>query len=63
VTPEQRRLEAHLAQLQQELQELVRSMPAHSMKASMFLRVEDLEDAIAETQDRLAQIEAPDDRA
>jgi ElaB/YqjD/DUF883 family membrane-anchored ribosome-binding protein len=42
------RLEQEIAALQRELDELVRSLPQHSVKASQMLRIEALEDAIAE---------------
>jgi len=49
-TPHYHEPHDELAQLEREHDELVASLPAHSVPAAMLLRIEALEDRIAELQ-------------
>jgi hypothetical protein len=55
-TKEERRqkIERELAELRHELEELEASLPKHSVKPSQLVRIEDLEDAIAEKEAALS---------
>ena len=55
MTQSRQQLEEQIGQLQRELEELTKSIPAHSMKASMLIRIEELEDDIAQLQAQLAK--------
>jgi hypothetical protein len=50
-------LERELAELRRELKELEASLPKHSVKSSQMMRIEDLEDAIAEKEAALSRLE------
>ena len=50
----------NLNELRAELDELVRSLPQHSVKPSQMMRIEDLEDAIAEVESALARLDNSD---
>ncbi len=50
------RLEAEIAALRRELEELTRSLPRHSLKPLHLLRIEELEQAIAEKEAALARL-------
>lgn len=49
-------IEQELAELRRELEELTRSLPRHSIKAAQVLRIEELEDAIDELEQRLRSL-------
>lgn len=53
---ERRRLAGDLADLQRELDELTRSLPEHSIKPGHMLRIDDLEEAIAEREAALNRL-------
>jgi hypothetical protein len=53
-------LNQNLNALRAELDELVRSLPQHSVKPSQMMRIEDLEDAIAEVEAALARLNSSD---
>ena len=55
-TDKHQQLQQEIAALQQELDELTASLPKHSIKASQLMRIEELEDQIAEKQAELAQL-------
>ncbi len=50
----------NLNELRAELDELVRSLPQHSVKPSQMMRIEDLEDTIAEVEAALARLNKDD---
>ncbi len=50
------RLEREIAVLEAELEELRRSLPRHSVTAAHLIRIEDLEEAIAEKRAALARL-------
>ena len=50
-------LERELAELKRELQELEASLPKHSVKPAQMMRIEDLEDAIAEKEAALSRLD------
>lgn len=50
------KLEEEIATLQRELEELTASLPRHSIRALHMMRIEELEDQIAEKQAVLAQL-------
>jgi hypothetical protein len=54
---ERERLQGELAELRRELEELEASLPKHSVKSSQMMRIEDLEDAIAEKESALARLD------
>lgn len=54
--PDRLRLEAEIAALRRELEELMRSLPRHSLKPTQLLRIEELEEAIAEKEAALARL-------
>ncbi len=53
---ERERLQGELAELRRELEELEASLPKHSVKSSQMMRIEDLEDAIAEKEAALSRL-------
>ena len=53
-------LAARLAALRREYDELAASLPAHSVRAAMLIRLEDLEDEIAALQAALGETAADD---
>jgi chromosome segregation ATPase len=50
-------IEQELAELRRELEELEASLPKHSIKSSQLMRIEDLEDAIAEKEAALSRLD------
>ena len=55
--PIREQLEQELAELRRELEELVASLPRHSVKPAQLLRIEDVEDAIAEKEAALSRLD------
>lgn len=51
-------LEEEIARLRHELEELTRSLPRHSIKPTQMLRIEELEEAIAEKEAALARLKS-----
>jgi septal ring factor EnvC (AmiA/AmiB activator) len=51
-----KQLERELAELRRELKELEASLPKHSVKSTQLIRIEELEDAIAEKEAALARL-------
>ena len=54
--PTEESIRQRLADLQRELDELVAALPHHSVKPSQLIRIEDLEDEIAEQQAALRRL-------
>lgn len=50
-------LERDLIALRRELEELEANLPKHSIKSSQLMRIEDLEDAIAEKEAALSRLD------
>lgn len=55
-TDKHQQLKQEIVTLQRELDELTASLPKHSIKASQLIRIEELEDQIAEKQAALARL-------
>ncbi len=56
--PQLHRLEEEITLLCRELEELTRSLPRHSVKPTQMLRIEELEEAIAEKEAALARLKS-----
>ena len=56
--PQLHRLEEEITLLRRELEELTRSLPRHSVKPTQMLRIEELEEAIAEKEAALARLKS-----
>lgn len=52
-------IEQELERLRRELDELQKSLPRHSVKASQLMRIEELEEAIREKENQLAALRNP----
>jgi replicative DNA helicase len=55
-TKKHQQLQQEITSLQRELDELNTSLPKHSIKASQLIRIEELEDQIAEKKAMLARL-------
>ncbi len=55
-TNKHQQLQQEITALQRELEELTASLPKHSIKASQLMRIEELEDQIAEKQSALTRL-------
>jgi ribosomal protein L29 len=52
-------LEKSIAELEARLKELKAQLPAHSITPAMMIRLDELEDQLAEVRQRLAKIDPP----
>jgi ribosomal protein L29 len=52
-------LEKSIAELEARLKELKAQLPAHSITPAMMIRLDELEDQLAEARQRLAKIDPP----